>query len=91
MNKTSLVDVVATKTDLKKKDVDLAVSAVVEAIKEALVAGDKIQLIGLGTLEVKERAARNARNPRTGETIEVPASNHVAFSASKTLRDALNK
>ena len=90
MNKTQLIDVVATKTDLKKKDAEAAVNAVVEAIAEALKAGDKVQLIGFGTFEVKESAARQGRNPRTGETIEIAASKTPAFSAGKALKDAIN-
>ena len=90
MNKTQLIDVVATKTDLKKKDAEAAVNAVVEAISEALKAGDKVQLIGFGTFEVKESAARQGRNPRTGETIEIAASKHPAFAAGKALKDAVN-
>ena len=66
MNKTQLIDVVAVKTGLKKKEAEAAVNATVEAIAEALKAGDKVQLIGFGTFEVKERAARAGRNPKTG-------------------------
>lgn len=66
MNKTQLIDVVATKTGLKKKDADAAVAAIFEAIEEALVAGEKVQVIGFGSFEVKERAARTGRNPATG-------------------------
>ena len=90
MNKTQLIDVVATKTGLKKKDAEAAVNAMNEAIAEALAAGDKVQLIGFGTYEVKERAAREGRNPKTGETIQVPASKKPAFTASKVLKDQVN-
>ncbi|MBR2850227.1 MAG: HU family DNA-binding protein, partial [Clostridia bacterium] len=83
MNKTQLIDVVATKTGLKKKDAEAAVNAVNEAITEALKAGDKVQIIGFGTYEVKERAAREGRNPKTGETITIAASKTPAFSAGK--------
>ena len=91
MNKTQLIDVVATKADLKKKDAEAAVNAITEAIAEALKAGDKVQLVGFGTFEVKERAAREGHNPFTGEKIKIAASKHVSFSASKALKDNLNK
>ena len=90
MNKTQLIDVVAAKTDLKKKEAEAAVNATIEAIAEALKAGDKVQLVGFGTFEVKERAAREGRNPRTGETIKIAASKTPAFSAGKGLKDAVN-
>ena len=73
MNKTQLVDVVAAKAELKKKEAEAAVSAVVAAITEALEAGEKVQLSGLGTFEVKERAERTGRNPKTRESITIPA------------------
>ena len=90
MNKTQLIDVVAVKTGLKKKEADAAVNAAIEAIAEALKAGDKVQLIGFGTFEVKERAARDGRNPKTGETITIAASKHPAFTAGKALKDSVN-
>ena len=91
MNKTQLIDVVATKTGMKKKDAEAAVNAMSEAIIEALVAGDKVQLIGFGTYEVKTRAARDGRNPKTGETIKIAASKAPAFTAGKAFKDAVNK
>lgn len=91
MNKTQLIDVVATKTGLTKKAAEAAVNAMNEAITEALKAGDKVQLIGFGTYEVKERAARDGRNPKTGETIKIAASKAPAFSAGKALKDAINE
>lgn len=91
MNKTQLIDVVATKTGLKKAQAEAAVNAMNEAITEALVAGDKVQLIGFGTYEVKTRAARDGRNPKTGETIKIAASKAPAFAAGKVLKDAVNK
>ena len=91
MNKTQLIDVVATKTGLKKKEAEAAVNAMNEAIVEALVAGDKVQLIGFGTYEVKTRAARDGRNPKTGETIKIAASKAPAFTAGKAFKDAVNK
>lgn len=91
MNKTQLIDVVATKTGLKKAQAEAAVNAMNEAIAEALAAGDKVQLIGFGTYEVKERAARDGRNPKTGEVIKIAASKAPAFTAGKALKDAVNK
>lgn len=89
MNKTELIAAVAEKTDLSKKDADAAVSAVLGAITDALKAGDKIQLVGFGTFEVRNRAAKQCRNPRTGETMTVPASKVPAFKAGKALKDAV--
>ena len=90
MNKTELIAAVAEKTDLSKKDADAAVSAAVRgAITDALKAGDKIQLVGFGTFEVRNRAAKQGRNPRTGETMTVPASKVPAFKAGKALKDAV--
>ena len=89
MNKTELIAAVAEKTDLSKKDADAAVSAVLGAITDALKAGDKIQLVGFGTFEVRNRAAKQGRNPRTGETMTVPASKVPAFKAGKAFKDAV--
>ena len=89
MNKTELIAAVAEKTDLSKKDADAAVSAVLGAITDALKAGDRIQLVGFGTFEVRNRAAKQGRNPRTGETMTVPASKVPAFKAGKALKDAV--
>lgn len=89
MNKTELIATVAEKTDLSKKDADAAVSAVLGAITDALKAGDKVQLVGFGTFEVRNRAAKQGRNPRTGETMTVPASKVPAFKAGKALKDAV--
>ena len=90
MNKTDLVEVVALKTELSKKDSEKAVKAVFEAIEEALAAGDKVQLIGFGTYSVKTRAAREGRNPKTGEKMTIAASKTPAFTAGKALKDAIN-
>ncbi len=90
MTKANIIDAVATKTGLKKKDSEAAVNAAIEAVVEALKAGDKVQLIGFGTFDVKTRAARTGRNPRTGETLEIAASKNVGFSAGKALKDAIN-
>lgn len=90
MNKTDLVNVVANATELTKKDVDAVISATVKAITDALKAGDKVQLIGFGTFEVKATAEREGRNPKTGETIKIAAAKKPAFSASKALKDEIN-
>ena len=89
MNKTDLVNAVVA-TGLKKKEAEAAVTAVFCAIEGALAKGEKVQLIGFGTFEVKERAARTGRNPATGETIKIAASKYPAFSAGKALKDKLN-
>lgn len=90
MNKTDLVEVVALKTGMTKKDAEAAVKAVNEAIAEALAAGDKVQLVGFGTYSVKARAAREGRNPKTGEKMTIAASKTPVFAASKALKDSLN-
>lgn len=89
MNKTELVNAIAAKTGLSKKDADAALAATVEAVTEALKAGDKVSLIGFGTFEVRERAARQGKNPATGETIEIAACKAPAFKAGKALKDAV--
>ena len=90
MNKTQLIEAVAAKADIKKKDAEAAVNAMTAAIAEALKAGDKVQLVGFGTFEVKERAARDGRNPKTGEKITIAASKHPAFTAGEALKDSVN-
>ncbi len=87
MNKTELIAAIAAKSNLTKKDSELALTAALEAITEALVEGDKVQLIGFGSFEVKKRDAREGRNPRTGETIKVAASKAPVFKAGKALKD----
>ena len=91
MNKAELVAAVAEKTALSKKDSEKAVNAAFEAVTEALVAGGKVQLVGFGSFETKERNARIGRNPRTKEEIEIPASRVPAFKAGKALKDAVAK
>mgnify|MGYP000383345977 FL=1 len=91
MNKTELIAAIAEKTGLSKKDSEAAVSAVVDAITEALKAEDKVQLVGFGSFEVKKRAARTGRNPQTGETIEIAAAKLPVFKAGKALKDAIDK
>ena len=90
MNKTELVANVAEKAGLTKKDAEKAVNALFSSIEEALVANDKVQMIGFGTFEVKERAARTGRNPQTGAEIAIPASKNPVFKAGKALKDAVN-
>lgn len=89
MNKTDLVQAVAEKTVMTKKDVSIVVDAVLEAIQEALSRGDKVQLVGFGNFEIRERAARKGRNPQTGELIDIAASKIPAFRAGKSLRDGV--
>ncbi|ERG66116.1 MULTISPECIES: HU family DNA-binding protein [Exiguobacterium] len=89
MNKTELIQAVAEKANVSKKEATQVVEATFESITEALQNGDKIQLIGFGTFEVRERAARKGRNPRTKEDIEIPASKVPAFKAGKALKDAV--
>ena len=91
MNKTELIQAVAAKAELDKKTADKAVNAIVDAIAEALAGGDKVQLIGFGTFEVREKAAKLARNPRTGENVTVPARKVPAFKVSTQLKNAVNK
>ena len=91
MNKAELVAAVAEKAALSKKDSEKAVNAVFEAITDAMVAGDKVQVVGFGAFEVKNREARVGRNPRTKEEIAIPASRVPAFKAGKALKDAVAK
>jgi DNA-binding protein HU-beta len=87
MNKTELISGVAEKTGLTKKDSEAAVTAALDVIGGALASGDKVQLVGFGTFEVKDRAARTGKNPKTGESIAIPASKAPAFKAGKALKD----
>jgi DNA-binding protein HU-beta len=89
MNKTELVAKVAETTELTKKDATKAVDAVLDAIAEALKNGEKVQLIGFGNFEVRERAARKGRNPQTGEEIEIASSKVPAFKPGKQLKDSI--
>ena len=91
MNKAELVAAVAEKTALSKKDSEKAVNATFEAISEALSKGGKVQLVGFGSFETKERNARIGRNPRTKKEIKIPASRVPAFKAGKALKDAVSK
>lgn len=91
MSKTELINAVAEAAGFTKKDAGKAVEAVFEAITGALKAGDKVQLVGFGTFDVKERAARKGRNPRTKEEITIAASKLPSFKAGKALKDAVAK
>ena len=90
MNKVELIAAVAEKAGLTKKDAEKAVAAVVASVEEALVKGDKVQLIGFGTFEVRERAARTGRNPQTKEEITIAASKQPVFKAGAALKKAVN-
>ena len=90
MNKTELIASVAQKTELTKKDAEKAVKAVFDTVAEELAAGGKVQVIGFGTFEVRERAAREGRNPQYGKTITIAASKSPAFKAGKQLKELVN-
>lgn len=90
MNKTEFIAAIADKTELSKKDAEKAVKAFAEVVTEELKKGEKIQLVGFGTFEVSERAAREGRNPRTGEPMTIEASKAPKFKAGKALKDAIN-
>ncbi len=91
MNKSELIAEVAAKAEITKKDADAAVNAVVETITKTLKKGDKVQLVGFGTFEVRSRSARVGRDPRTNKEIKIPASKAPAFKAGKALKDTVNK
>ena len=90
MNKTELIAALAEKAEISRKDADKFVGAFTESIAESLVKGDKVQMIGFGTFEVKSRPERNARNPRTGKEIKIAASKAPVFKAGKALKDKVN-
>ncbi len=90
MKKVELVETVAERAGLTKADATRALDATLEAITEALVKGDKVPLVGFGTFSVSRRAAREGRNPRTGETVQIAARNAVSFKAGSALKDAVN-
>ena len=87
MNKAAMIAKIAEKTDLTKKQAEAALNAFTDTVIEALSAGDKVQMMGFGTFEVKERAARTGRKPSTGETIEIPAKRVPSFKAGKGFKD----
>ena len=90
MNKAELIEAVASGANLSKADAGRAVDAVVDSITSALGKGQQVSVVGFGTFSVKHRAARSGRNPRTGETIKIAASNVPGFKAGKALKDAVN-
>ena len=90
MNKTELIAAIAAKADLSKKDAEKAIKAFTDAVAEELVNGGKVQLVGFGTFEVAERAAREGRNPKSGETMTIAASKTPKFKAGKALKDQVN-
>lgn len=90
VNKTELIAKVAETTELPKKDVARTVDAVFQTISEALQQGEKVQLVGFGNFEVRERSARKGRNPQTGEEIDIPASKVPAFKPGKALKEVIN-
>ena len=90
MNKTDLINSVMEQTGLKKKDSEIMVTAFIDAIAETLAKGDKVQIAGFGTFEVRERSAREGRNPQTGEAIKIAASKTPAFKAGKAFKEMLN-
>lgn len=91
MTKAELISEVAQKAEISKKDSEKAVNAVFETITQTLVSGEKFSLVGFGTFEVRDRAQRNGKNPRTGEVMVIPASKAPAFKAGKVLKDAVSK
>ena len=91
MNKTDLIAIAAEKTGMTKKDTERILNTAIEAITGSLVKGEKVQLSGFGTFEIKEREARIGRNPRTGEAVEIPATRVPDFKASKALKDNVAK
>ena len=90
MNKTELIAAVAEKAEISKKDAEKAITAFTDAVAEELVKGGKVQLVGFGTFEVAERAAREGRNPKSGETMTIAASKTPKFKAGKALKDQVN-
>ena len=91
MNKTDLVNTIAAKSGLNKKNSEAALNALISSVEEALAKGEKVVLVGFGTFEVRKRAARKGRNPQTKKEITIPASNAPVFKAGKGLKDIVNK
>lgn len=91
MNKSDLIAAVAAKTGETKKSAETSINAIVDVISEALAKGDKIQLVGFGSFEVRQRAARKGRNPQTGKELKISAKKAPVFKAGKALKDAVNK
>ena len=91
MNKAELITAIAEKTELSKKDAEKALKAFTDVVAEELKKGEKVQLVGFGTFEVSERASREGRNPRTGETMTIASSRTPKFKAGKALKDIMNE
>lgn len=91
MNKSELIAVIAEKAELTKKDAEKALNAFVEGVTEGLIKGDKVVLVGFGSFETKQRAARKGKNPQTGAEIDIPASTVPSFKAGRSLKEAVNK
>ncbi len=91
MNKAELIASMAEKADITRRDAEKVLNAFVETVEEALARGDKVQLVGFGTFEVRKRAARKGRNPQTNEEIDIPASRAPVFKVGKALKDAVNR
>ncbi|MBU3840259.1 MAG: HU family DNA-binding protein [Candidatus Ruminococcus intestinipullorum] len=91
MNKTELIAAIAEQAELSKKDAEKALKAFIDVVTEQLKAGEKVQLVGFGTFEVSERAAREGRNPQTGKTMKIAACKAPKFKAGKALKDAVNE
>lgn len=89
MNKGELVDAIASKVNVTKKEADAVLTALLETIQEAVAEGDKVTLVGFGTFEVRERQAREGRNPATGQVIQIPATKVPAFSAGKQFKEVV--
>jgi len=89
MNRTQLIEAIATKSELTKKDADKFLSAYIEALTEAMKANEKVTLVGFGTFEVRERAAREGRNLQTGEAMHIPATKYPAFKAGKAFKESV--
>ena len=91
MNKSELIAAIAAKTGETKKNAEASLNALIDVVTESLVKGDKVQLVGYGSFEVRKRAARKGRNPQTKEEIKIPASKAPVFKAGKALKDLVNK
>ncbi len=91
MNKTELIAAIAEAAELTKKDSEKALKAFTDIVEKELKAGEKVQIVGFGTFETSERAAREGRNPQTGETMKIAASKAPKFKAGKALKDAINE
>jgi DNA-binding protein HU-beta len=91
MNKGELVDAVASKAQVTKKEADAVLTAAIDSIMEAVAAGDKVTLVGFGSFEPRQRAARDGRNPQTGKTIKIPATTVPAFSAGKQFKELVSQ